>query len=268
MGKILLYIAIVITFISAGLGVVNALNKKEVATRVDDADRMAQAANQKLEEQSALLTEAQQKAAAQEEALAKAEAEAEKATQEVQSVQQQVAAAKQAAEAEKNRAAQISADMAAKDQKIAELSAQLANQQSQPQDAAPSDEMLAQIQEKDQLLQSTEARLAEVQSQLTELQTKERERAQLKMRDGLEGRVLAVNPAWNFVVLSLGDRNGVISNSELLVKRGTQLIGKVRVTAVEPNTSIADIVAKSIPNGYTIQPGDDVIYRSVDDSAN
>jgi cell shape-determining protein MreC len=83
------------------------------------------------------------------------------------------------------------------------------------------------------------------------------------MRNGLEGRILAVNPAWNFVVLSLGDKNGVVSNAELLVKRGTQLIGKVRVTSVEPSTSIADIVANSVPEGATISPGDDVIYQAV-----
>ena len=83
------------------------------------------------------------------------------------------------------------------------------------------------------------------------------------MRNRLEGRILAVNPAWNFVVLSLGDKNGVVNNAELLVKRGTQLIGKVRVTSVEPSTSIADIVANSVPQGASIAPGDDVIYQAV-----
>ena len=82
------------------------------------------------------------------------------------------------------------------------------------------------------------------------------------MRNGLQGRILAVNPAWNFVVLNLGDRNGVVNNAELLVKRGTQFMGKVRVTSVEPSTSIADIVANSVPQGATISPGDDVIYQA------
>ena len=53
-----------------------------------------------------------------------------------------------------------------------------------------------------------------------------------------------------------------MNNAELLVKRGTQLIGKVRVTSVEPSTSIADIVANSVPQGATISPGDSVIYHS------
>ena len=99
--------------------------------------------------------------------------------------------------------------------------------------------------------------------QLATLQKEKEDRMQQKMRNGLSGRVLAVNPAWNFVVLSLGDKNGVVNNAELLVKRGTQYIGKVRVTSVEPSTSIADIVANSVPQGTAISPGDDVIYQSV-----
>ena len=55
----------------------------------------------------------------------------------------------------------------------------------------------------------------------------------------LPGTILAVNQAWNFVVLSLGDRQGVVPNAEMLVQRGGQLLGKVRVTSVEPSTSIA-----------------------------
>ena len=99
--------------------------------------------------------------------------------------------------------------------------------------------------------------------QLATLQKEKEDRMQQKMRNGLSGRVLAVNPAWNFVVLSLGDKNGVVNNAELLVKRGSQYIGKVRVTSVEPSTSIADIVANSVPQGTAISPGDNVIYQSV-----
>jgi hypothetical protein len=87
------------------------------------------------------------------------------------------------------------------------------------------------------------------------------------MRTGLEGRILAVNQAWNFVVLSLGDRNGVIGNAEMLIKRGSQLIGKVRITSVEPSTSIADIIANSVRSGLTVQPGDTVIYYSPEDGS-
>ncbi|MEO8206512.1 MAG: hypothetical protein ABI615_10050, partial [Chthoniobacterales bacterium] len=65
-----------------------------------------------------------------------------------------------------------------------------------------------------------------------------------------------------------GDRNGVISNTEMLIKRNNQLIGKVRITSVERTTSIADIVSNSVPKGVTVQPGDKVIYQKTDDLEN
>jgi len=77
---------------------------------------------------------------------------------------------------------------------------------------------------------------------------------------GLQGQILAVNPAWNFVVLSLGDRQGVAPNAEMVVRRGGRMIGKIRITSVEKSNSIADIVSGSVPSGLKIQPGDTVIY--------
>ena len=120
----------------------------------------------------------------------------------------------------------------------------------------------AQFAEQQTLIAKLQSDLDSARSQLSTLTKKEQDRQQQRMRNGLQGRVLAVNPAWNFVVLNLGDKNGVVSNAELLVKRGSQFIGKVRVTSVEPSTSIADIVTNSVPQGATISPGDDVIYQS------
>ena len=61
-------------------------------------------------------------------------------------------------------------------------------------------------------------------------------------KPGLQGRVLAVNSGWNFVVLSVGDKQGVVINSTLLVVRGNEPIARLRVTSVEPSTSIADVL--------------------------
>jgi len=82
-------------------------------------------------------------------------------------------------------------------------------------------------------------------------------------RSSLSGRILAVNPGWNFVVLSMGDRQGAAVGAMLLVMRSGQPIGKLRISSVEPATSIADIVAGSIPQGFSVQPGDDVVYEGM-----
>jgi cell shape-determining protein MreC len=79
-------------------------------------------------------------------------------------------------------------------------------------------------------------------------------------RTGLRGTVLAVNQAYNFVVLNLGARHGVESNAEMLVLRDGALVGKIRISSVEPATAIGDIITNSLARGAQMQPGDNVIY--------
>lgn len=77
---------------------------------------------------------------------------------------------------------------------------------------------------------------------------------------GVRGTVLAVNQAYNFVVLGIGDRQGVVPNSEMLVMRQGSVIGKIRISSVEPTTSIGDIITNSLARGVQVQPGDTVVY--------
>jgi hypothetical protein len=79
-------------------------------------------------------------------------------------------------------------------------------------------------------------------------------------RTGLRGTILAINQAYNFVVLNLGARHGVESNAEMLVLRDGALIGKIRISSVEPATAIGDIITNSLARGAQMQPGDNVIY--------
>ena len=50
-------------------------------------------------------------------------------------------------------------------------------------------------------------------------------------------------------------------NATMLVVRDDVPIGKVRITSVEPTSSIADILPGSLARGVTIQPGDRVIFE-------
>lgn len=99
-----------------------------------------------------------------------------------------------------------------------------------------------------------------LQGKVNDLQQRVDEKAMKTSMKNLSGRILAVNQAWNFVVLDVGDKKGVLTNTELLVKRGGTAIGRVRITSVEPASSIADIIPASLAPGLTIQPGDQVIY--------
>lgn len=154
------------------------------------------------------------------------------------------------------------ADSESKDQKIAELQTQVDSVGTPATLPEGTDVGMLQteLEETKTLLAAAQDRNTGLEAQLAEFKTKEAARQNSQMRQGLQGTILAVNQAWNFVVLSIGDRQGVVNNAEMLVQRGSQLLGKVRVTSVEPSTSIADIIVRTVPRGYSVMPGDTVIY--------
>jgi hypothetical protein len=88
----------------------------------------------------------------------------------------------------------------------------------------------------------------------------EKKRRQAGNPPGVHGTILAMNEAYNFVVLGIGARDGVMPNSEMLVLRNGALIGKIRISSVEPTTSIGDIISSSLERGVQVLPGDTVVY--------
>jgi len=86
------------------------------------------------------------------------------------------------------------------------------------------------------------------------------QRREPSFHPSVRGTVLAVNQAYNFVVLNLGNRQGLEPNAEMLVLRETTIIGKIRISSVEPATAIGDILGNSLARGVQVQPGDTVIY--------
>lgn len=75
----------------------------------------------------------------------------------------------------------------------------------------------------------------------------------------LNTRISSVYRNWGFVILSAGDSQGVITGSTLDVVRGGEVIGKLKVTAVESGRAAADIVLDSVGEGTTLQVGDRVV---------
>ena len=58
----------------------------------------------------------------------------------------------------------------------------------------------------------------------------------------LQGTVTAVDAQFDFVVLDIGESQGVREHGELLVSRGEKLIGKLRILDVKKDHSIANIL--------------------------
>lgn len=76
---------------------------------------------------------------------------------------------------------------------------------------------------------------------------------------GLKGKVVAVDPKWNFVVLDIGANQGVLERGEMLVNRAGKLVAKVRVTSVRPNSSVANVLPEWAQTD--VMEGDQVITR-------
>lgn len=64
----------------------------------------------------------------------------------------------------------------------------------------------------------------------------------IRLRADLRGKILVVDPKWDFVVLNIGQDQGVLENGELLVSRDGKLVAKVIVRSVDKNRCIANIV--------------------------
>lgn len=64
----------------------------------------------------------------------------------------------------------------------------------------------------------------------------------VKLRADLHGKILVVDPKWDFVVLNIGEDQGVISDGELLVSRQGKLVSKVIVRSVQKDRCIANLV--------------------------
>jgi hypothetical protein len=84
------------------------------------------------------------------------------------------------------------------------------------------------------------------------------------MQKGIRGQVTAVNAGWGFCVVSIGDRQGAAANKVLIVTRGGEAIGKVKIINVEASQSVADILPGTFVRGTYVQPGDGVIYTGED----
>ena len=78
------------------------------------------------------------------------------------------------------------------------------------------------------------------------------------MRDGLEGSVQAIDSDWGFVIVNVGEKDGARENGELLVSREGKLIGKLLISSVEDNRSIANVIPGWVQSD--IQVGDVVAY--------
>jgi hypothetical protein len=75
---------------------------------------------------------------------------------------------------------------------------------------------------------------------------------------GLRGKIVAVDPKFDFVVLDIGKDQGAKERGEMMVEKDGKLLGKVRIASVDKDRCIANILP-----GWKqgeIMEGDEVLY--------
>jgi hypothetical protein len=58
----------------------------------------------------------------------------------------------------------------------------------------------------------------------------------------LRGKVISVDRKWDFVVLDIGSNNQVVERGEMLISRDGRLVAKIRITTVEANRAVANVL--------------------------
>ncbi len=258
MGKILVIVSIVLSLAAAGLGFFNrsqfVLTKSNLAQTESDLA----ASKKDAQDKQASLEETKKSLADTESQLQVSKSEVDKLKSEVAQKSSQITDLTTKLSAKDAELAAAKAEAQQKSEEVARLNEQIAA----ASQVAATDESKTRITELETLNSKLQSDLESAQTKANNLEKAARERETKQALTRITGRILAVNQAWNFVVLSLGDKQGVESNMELVVRRGTTLVGKVRVTTVEPASSIADILPTALGRGMSIQPGDEVTYQA------
>ena len=75
----------------------------------------------------------------------------------------------------------------------------------------------------------------------------------------VSGTVVAVNEGWNFVVVDLGDKNGVTPETQLAVQRKGKVVANLKVTEVRPKHVSAGVEYAEGSRKEKIRLGDTVV---------
>ena len=109
----------------------------------------------------------------------------------------------------------------------------------------------------------SEEKIKGAQERVKKLQEDYARQTRGQVAPNFTARVSESYPGFGFVVLNKGNSTGMFANALLDVKRGKNVVARLKVREVEPNGSIADLVPGSNKGGATVQPGDIVVPAPV-----
>ena len=79
------------------------------------------------------------------------------------------------------------------------------------------------------------------------------------IKQGIEGKVLVLNKEYNFVVVNLGSKDGIVIGDQFAVYHGDKYVGDVKVEKVQESMSAAGFTVEDIKN--KVKEGDKVLKK-------
>lgn len=247
--KALLGIAAAGAILSTVFAVMIVNKKNDIATERDTVQSKLQNKEEQLKKIETTLK-------SKESALTEKESQLNAATSKAETLQSNVAAAEKKAADLASSVTEAKAKVAEAEAKVQKINAALGGEDPAAikAKALKAQEELNAVRSEQRILQD------QLQSANTEVQ---RVTQQLRsvatgvLPPGITGKIETVNKTWNFVVLNVGDKDNVVRNGVLIVYRGNDYIGKVKVVSTEAHTAVADILPEWSKGD--IQAGDDVL---------
>jgi hypothetical protein len=164
---------------------------------------------------------------------------------------------------------------------LEQIQQQVAAVEKQIEDAGDIEKLIAQVEKlkKDQAeaeaaVANQTQRLASAQEAYTNLVaiTEKLRETEARGRRGVvdpafTARISQYFPEWDFVILNKGNSGGVFANADLDVKRGKDVIARIKVKNVEQYGSIAELIPGSLATGQAIRTGDTVVASATQSAA-
>lgn len=114
-----------------------------------------------------------------------------------------------------------------------------------------------------QALAATTARIKTIQDETARYRDLEARQRRGQIEPTFEARIAQAFGEWGFAVLNKGNTGGVVANADLEVKRGKEVVARLKVKNVENLISVADIVPGSVAEGDAVRSGDLVVAAPV-----
>lgn len=80
----------------------------------------------------------------------------------------------------------------------------------------------------------------------------------ITMKEGTMAKIVYANADWNFVIIDIGSADGAQAGANMIVHRGDTMIGKIQLSAVRENVTIAEVLSDFQKD--TVKEGDNVLF--------